>query len=339
MSAGHRHHDQDLATRRAALAFPMAPPSDFFALLKPRVMSLVVFTALVGMMLAPHMNPVIGFASLLAIAVGRGRVRLPQHVVRRRYRRDDGPHRSPADPVRPDHAGRGARFRPDAFSRLGRLPRHRVELVAAAMLAFTIFFYAVVYSMWLKRWTSQNIVIGGAAGAFPPMIGYAAATGSVNVETFVLFVDHLPVDAAAFLGAGDAEVRAITAAPACRCCLSWRASARRGCRSCSTRWFSRRSPCCPPLMGFAGPLYGVVAARRRRRGCCALASARHRARQAMSRKACQQLFGFSILYLFLLFARAAVRAGRRADRLLGGLGRGAMSAERHEPTTRKITGA
>ena len=82
-------------------------------------------------------------------------------------------------------------------------------MLAAALLAFTIFFYAVIYTMWLKRSTPQNIVIGGAAGAFPPMIGWAAATGSIGLEPVVLFAHHLLLDAAALLGAGLAARRRI----------------------------------------------------------------------------------------------------------------------------------
>ena len=95
-----------------------------------------------------------------------------------------------------------------------------VNIVAAALLAFTIFFYAVIYTMWLKRSTPQNIVIGGAAGAFPPMIGWAAVTGSVDSRLDRAVPHHLHVDAAAFLGAGAVPRRRLCRAPACRCCRS-----------------------------------------------------------------------------------------------------------------------
>ncbi len=91
------------------------------------------------------------------------------------------------------------------------------NLLAAGLLAFTIFFYAVVYSMWLKRSTPQNIVIGGAAGAFPPMIGWAAATGGVSIEVGVDVHADLHVDAAAFLGFGAVHERGLQQGRACRC--------------------------------------------------------------------------------------------------------------------------
>ena len=173
---------------------PMARPSsasagDYFALLKPRVMSLVVFTALVGMMLAPgHINPVVGFAALLAIAVGAG----ASGCLNMWYDADIDAVMS-RTALRPIPAGRVSRDEALAFGLtlsvgsvlfLGLM----TNLFAAAFLAFTIFFYAVVYTMWLKRWTAQNIVIGGAAGAFPPMIGYMAVTGSVSLESFLYFL-------------------------------------------------------------------------------------------------------------------------------------------------------
>lgn len=162
---------------------------DYFKLLKPRVMSLVVFTALAGMMLAPgHISPVIGFVSILAIAVGAG----ASGALNQWYDGDiDAAMRRTAK--RPVPAGIVTGNEALAFGlvlsvlsviTLGLL----ANWAAGAFLAFTIFFYAVVYTMWLKRRTPQNIVIGGAAGAFPPMIGWAAVTGSVSLESFVLFL-------------------------------------------------------------------------------------------------------------------------------------------------------
>jgi heme o synthase len=162
---------------------------DYFKLLKPRVMSLVVFTALAGMMLAPgQISPVIGFVSILAIAVGAG----ASGALNQWYDCDiDAAMRRTAK--RPVPAGIVTGNEALAFGlvlsvlsvlTLGLL----ANWAAGAFLAFTIFFYAVVYTMWLKRRTPQNIVIGGAAGAFPPMIGWAAVTGSVSLESFVLFL-------------------------------------------------------------------------------------------------------------------------------------------------------
>jgi protoheme IX farnesyltransferase len=161
---------------------------DYVALLKPRVMSLVVFTALVGLLVAPvHVNPMVGFASILFIALGAGASGALNmwwdadiDVVMRRTRRRP----VPAGAVTPGEAlGLGLALSGIAVVMLGLA----ANIFAAGLLAFTIFFYAVVYSMWLKRSTPQNIVIGGAAGAFPPMIGWACATGGVSVESFLMF--------------------------------------------------------------------------------------------------------------------------------------------------------
>jgi heme o synthase len=171
------------------LRFSEALAGDYFALLKPRVMSLVVFTALVGMMLAPgHISPVIGFVSILAIAVGAG----ASGALNQWYDAD-------IDLImtrtrkRPVPAGIVTGNEALAFGLiLSGLSVMTLGLIAnwlaASILAFTIFFYAVVYTMWLKRSTPQNIVIGGAAGAFPPIIGWAAVTGTVSLESFALFL-------------------------------------------------------------------------------------------------------------------------------------------------------
>ena len=161
---------------------------DYIALLKPRVMSLVVFTALVGLLIAPgHFHPVLAITSILCIAVGAG----ASGALNMWYDADIDALMS-RTAMRPVPAGRVLPGEALAFGltlsffsvmTLGIL----VNWVAGALLAFTIFFYAVVYTMWLKRFTAQNIVIGGAAGALPPVIGWAAVTGSVSLESLVLF--------------------------------------------------------------------------------------------------------------------------------------------------------
>lgn len=161
---------------------------DFFALLKPRVMSLVVFTALVGLIAAPvSVHPVIGFASILFVAIGAGASGALNMwwdadidaVMRRTSRRPIPSGRvTPEDALHIGVALSGLSVMMLALS---------ANIVAAGLLAFTIFFYAVIYSMWLKRSTPQNIVIGGAAGAFPPVIGYAIATGTMPVEAWLMF--------------------------------------------------------------------------------------------------------------------------------------------------------
>ncbi|RWP44557.1 MAG: protoheme IX farnesyltransferase [Mesorhizobium sp.] len=166
-----------------------ATVSDFFALLKPRVMALAVFTAFVGLMVAPGvMNPVIAVIAIGAIAVGAGAA----GALNMWYDADIDALMSrtskrpiPSGRVTPGEAlGFGLVLSVLSVITLGVL----VGWLAAALLAFTIFFYVVVYTMWLKRSTPQNIVIGGAAGALPPVIGWAAATGAVGVESFILFL-------------------------------------------------------------------------------------------------------------------------------------------------------
>jgi protoheme IX farnesyltransferase len=161
---------------------------DYVDLLKPRVMSLVVFTALVGLLVAPTgVHPVVGFAAILFIAAGAGASGALNmwwdadidEVMRRTARRP-----VPAGRVAPGEAlGLGLGLAILSVMMLGLA----ANLAAAGLLAFTIFFYLVVYTMWLKRTTPQNIVIGGAAGAFPPMIGWVVATGSVSVEAVLMF--------------------------------------------------------------------------------------------------------------------------------------------------------
>jgi protoheme IX farnesyltransferase len=161
---------------------------DYFALLKPRVMSLVVFTALVGLLAAPvSVNPIIAFASILFVAIGAGASGALNMwwdadidgVMRRTVKRP-----IPSGRVQPGEAlNLGA-----ALSFLSvMMLAVTANLLAAGLLAFTIFFYAVIYSMWLKRSTPQNIVIGGAAGAFPPVIGWVIATGSFSIEAWLMF--------------------------------------------------------------------------------------------------------------------------------------------------------
>src|ERR1700733_4267039 len=166
-----------------------ASVADYLALMKPRVMSLVVFTALVGLMIAPgHLHPVLGFAALLCIAIGAGaagalNMWFDADIDAVMTRTADRP--IPAGRVRPQEAlAFGMTLAFGSVAVMGLV----ANWLAAAMLAFTIFFYVAIYTMRLKRTTPQNIVIGGAAGAFPPMIGWAAATGAVGFESVLLFL-------------------------------------------------------------------------------------------------------------------------------------------------------
>jgi protoheme IX farnesyltransferase len=157
-------------------------------LLKPRVMSLVVFTALVGLLVAPGgVSPMVGFSAILFIALGAGASGALNmwydadiDIIMKRTR------------GRPVPSGRveagealaiGIALSVMSVAMLGLA----TNWLAAGLLAFTIFFYAVIYTMWLKRATPQNIVIGGAAGAFPPLIGWVAVTGAVSVEAVLMF--------------------------------------------------------------------------------------------------------------------------------------------------------
>jgi heme o synthase len=162
---------------------------DFVALLKPRVMSLVVFSAIVGLIAAPgQIHPWLGFMAILCIAVGAGACGALNMwydadidaLMRRTAKRP-----VPSGAISPSEAlAFGTVLAVASVLMLGLM----LNVFAGAFLAFTIFFYAVVYTMWLKRWTPQNIVIGGAAGAFPPAVAWAAATGGLDAGAVALFM-------------------------------------------------------------------------------------------------------------------------------------------------------
>ena len=175
----------DLATRAEA---PPLALGDLLGLLKPRVMSLVVFTGAVGLVLAPGaLHPVLGAVAILCIAVGAG----ASVAINMWYDRDIDALMArtrarplPSGRVAPETAlGFGVSLAVGSVAVMGLA----INWLAAALLAFTIFFYVVIYTMWLKRRTPQNIVIGGAAGAFPPMIGWAAMSGTIEPAAIVLF--------------------------------------------------------------------------------------------------------------------------------------------------------
>src|SRR6202158_4880946 len=166
-----------------------ADVADYIPLLKPRVMALVIFTALVGLMIAPvHVHPVLAFTSILCIAVGAGasgalNMALEGDIDALMSRTAHRP--IPRGRVKhPEALAFGMTLAFFSVLTLGIL----VNWFAGALLAFTIFFYVVIYTIALKRWTAQNIVIGGAAGALPPVVAWAAATGSLSVEPLLLFL-------------------------------------------------------------------------------------------------------------------------------------------------------
>ncbi len=182
ITEGHSLSDGGAATSNAEVG-------DFIALMKPRVMSLIVFTALVGLVVAPgQIHPIAAVTALLCIAVGAG----ASGALNMWYDADiDAKMRRtamrpiPQGRVTPDEAlAFGATLAGGSIMVMGVL----VNWIAAALLALTIAFYLFVYTMWLKRRTPQNIVIGGAAGAFPPMIGWAAVSGGVSLESAILFL-------------------------------------------------------------------------------------------------------------------------------------------------------
>jgi protoheme IX farnesyltransferase len=299
----------DRASARAAEPLAgFADVADYVALLKPRVMSLVVFTALVGLVRAPgDLHPVLGFTALLCIAIGAGAAGslnmwwdadIDARMIRTRARP------IPAGRIAPGEAlAFGLVLAVFSTTMLGLF----VGQLAAALLAFTIFFYAVVYTMWLKRWTVQNIVIGGAAGAFPPMIGWAAATGSIGLESVVLFLIVLfwtpPHFWALALTRREDYARAgVPMLPV----VAGAAETRRQ----ILLYAAILAPLgvAPACFGFAGWRYGLFAALLGA-GFLALAFEVYRRREtAVADAAARRLFAFSILYLFLLFAALLVEA-------------------------------
>jgi protoheme IX farnesyltransferase len=298
-------------TRPLAGGLAPAEPSlagveDYLALLKPRVMSLVVFTALVGLLVAPgHVHPVIGFTALLCIAIGAGASGALNMwydadidaIMKRTVRRP-----IPAGRVLPGEAlAFGSTLAIGSVLVLGVL----VNWFAAALLAFTIFFYVFIYTMWLKRSTPQNIVIGGAAGAFPPVVGWAAVTGDISLAPVLMFliiflwtpphfwalglvsaddyrranVPMLPVVAGPDVTRLQILLYTIVLAPV---------------------------GLTPTLFGFAGLLYGAVALICGA-GMLMLAWRVYRDRTGPAAPAAaKKLFAFSLLYVFALFAALLV---------------------------------
>jgi protoheme IX farnesyltransferase len=285
----------------ARLAQPsLADVGDYLALLKPRVMSLVIFTALVGMITAPgHVHPVIGFTALLCIAVGAG----ASGALNMWYDADidalmtrTAQRPVPAGRVTPGEAlAFGLTLAVFATTLLGLF----VNWLSAALLAFTIFFYVVIYTMWLKRRTPQNIVIGGAAGAFPPIIGWAAATGSIGIEPILLFLIVFvwtpPHFWALSLYRADEYKRAgVPMLPV----VAGEAETRRQILLYSLLLIPIGAA--PWFTGNAGAFYGAVAMVA---GVlmAALALQLYRKAPQDSEPVAKRLFAFSILYLVLLF--------------------------------------
>jgi protoheme IX farnesyltransferase len=275
---------------------------DFFELLKPRVMFLVVVTALTGMATAPgFVHPVIGLAAVLAIAVGAG-----ASGCLNMWWDADIDALMTRTAKRPIPAGRILSSEALAFGLTLSVGSVLVlglvaNVLAAGMLAFTIFFYAVVYSMWLKRWTPQNIVIGGAAGAFPPMIGEAVVTGEFGIRSLVLcaiiFLWTPPhFWALALIKAQDYARAGIPMMPN----VAGPASTRRQIVGYSL--VMAPVAVLPALMGFGGLIYLVVSVVTGLAMIALSVKVLRTTEGDAAWKAAHALFGFSILYLFLLFA-------------------------------------
>jgi heme o synthase len=290
----------------------IAGAGDYFELMKPRVMSLVVFTALVGLLLAPgHVHPVIAVTALICIAVGAGaagalNMWYDADIDARMTRTAGRP--IPRGCITPgEAAGFGMTLAAFATATLGLL----VNWLAAALLAFTILFYVVVYTMWLKRSTPQNIVIGGAAGALPPVIGWAAATGGVSFEPVVLFLIIFfwtpPHFWALALYRTEDYVRAgIPMLPV----VAGETETRR--QILLYTLLLGPLGALPWLLGYAGAIYGIAALVS---GAAMIVMALRVRLERHGHAASKQLFAFSIVYLFLLFAMLLV--DRMSGMLLG----------------------
>jgi protoheme IX farnesyltransferase len=283
--------------------------ADFIALMKPRVMALAVFTALVGMVIAPtHLDPLAASVAMLAIAAGAGAA----GALNMWY--DAG-----IDALMTRTAGRpiprGAVSRAEALGFGLVLAGIAVAILgfacngrAAALLAFTIFFYVAVYTAWLKHATPQNIVIGGAAGALPPMIGWTAAGGGLALEPVVLFLVIFLWTPPHFwaLALNRANEYARAGIPMLPVVAGRPATSR---QILLYSFLLAPTSMLPWALGFAGTAYGAIALIS---GAIfiILAGQLFRCRGA-DRRAAHRLFAFSIIYLFVLFA--ALLADHRTD--------------------------
>ncbi|WP_431861192.1 heme o synthase [Azospirillum sp.] len=288
----------DLTVQRVSADAPSATVGDFIELLKPRVMSLVVFTGFAGLVVAPgHLHPLLAAVAVLCIAVGAG----ASGAINMWYDRDidavmarTAKRPIPTGRVAPDEALAFGVFLAVASVVVMGLA---VNWVAAGILALATLFYVFVYTMWLKRRTPQNIVIGGAAGAFPPMIGWAAVTGGVDVASIALFAliflwtpPHFW--ALALFRSGDYARAGVPMLPV----VEGPDATKR--QMLLYTLLLLPTAVAPFVLGIAGYAYlaGAVVL-----GLlfvlCAV-----RVLKATDDKPAKQMFGFSILYLFLLFA-------------------------------------
>lgn len=281
-----------------------ANAADFVALLKPRVMSLVVFTGLVGLLLAPGgIHPVMAAVAILCIAIGAGasgaiNMWYDADIDARMARTAGRP--IPRGAVSPGEAlGFGITLAVGSVLMMGLM----INLAAAGLLALTIAFYVFIYTMWLKRRTPQNIVIGGAAGAFPPMIGWAAVTGDISLGGIALFAiifmwtpPHFW--ALALYRCGDYAGVGVPMLPV----VAGKAETRRQILIYTVLMLP--VSLAPTLLGVVSWAYGAVALVMSA-VFIAMAIQVHRADEDDYRPA-RRMFGFSILYLFILFLSLAM---------------------------------
>jgi heme o synthase len=282
-----------------------AEVGDYWALLKPRVMSLVVFTALVGLILAPgDLHWIKGFVAILCIAIGAG----ASGALNQWYDAD-------IDAVMARTAGRpvpAGRISPDAALEFGMVLSFfsvgamavLVGYMPAALLAFTIFFYAVVYTMWLKRWTVQNIVIGGASGALPPVIAWSAVTGTVDLYPMILFAIIFLWTPAHFWALALVKNEDYTRAkvPMLPVVAGARTTKR---QIVAYAILTAAAAMAPFAFGFVGLAYATVAAVLSL-GFVALSLRLWRTPDGVERAQALQLFAYSIAYLFALFFMAGL---------------------------------
>ncbi len=294
-----------MATTTQDIALP-ADWRDFWALTKPRVMSLVVFTALCGLLAAPgHIHPVIAFTAILCIATGAGASgalnQWYEADIDAKMKRTQGRPLPDGrmEPISALHFGVGLAAFSVGVMGVG------VNWLSAGILAFSIFFYAVVYTVWLKRATPQNIVIGGAAGAFPPVIGWAAVTGDITLLPILMFTiiflwtpPHF-WSLALFMKT-DYTAAGVPMMPV----VSGQRTTRNQIFGYS--WLMAASAVAPWALNMTGAIYGIAAS---------LLSAvfvliaftvwRNKATDAAEMKPEKRMFGWSIIYLFLLFGLLA----------------------------------
>ncbi len=291
---------------------PVSRVADYLALLKPRVMSLVVFTGYAGLAVAPgELHPLLALVAVLCIAVGAGAA----GAINMWYDRDIDAIMARTR-ARPIPAGRVAADEALAFGVVlslfsVMLMGLAVNWTAAALLALANGFYVFIYTVWLKRRTPQNIVIGGAAGAFPPMIGWAAVTGTVSLESIVLFLiifmwtpPHFW--ALALYREGDYAKAGVPMLPV----VAGKTATRRQLLIYTLLLFPLTLV--PAFVGIAGVLYGVVATAL---GGLFVVMA-FKLQMEQTDRLARRMFGFSILYLFALFALMIVD---RADAVPPGL--------------------